>query len=439
MQHSSILICVDKTSTRLNYIIEIIFKQILGLNPLVTTSKDELKNNEKAKVYYGTENTFGNHLYIKAAKLLFETSLSTRPSYKTINNIPFLYPNELELIPADILAGSFYLLSRMEEYADQEKDEHARYKSSNSILAKMNALNIPLINVWVDLLASQLKIKFNGLKIKKPNFSFSPSYDIDMAWSFKNKGFSRNALGLIKDLSTGDRKNLAKRLRVLKNKEKDPFDNYNYLDKVNKGLKPIYFVLAGKHGKYDKNISVEHEQFQELIKKLELNAQIGIHPSYASNSKTAKIELEKYTLEKIIQKPIVKSRQHFLKLELPDTYRALIDAGIEHDYTMGYPDQIGFRAGICIPYYWYDLHTEQVTNLKIHPFQVMDVSLRNYLKLSPSIALEKAISIIDAIKTYGGDFVFIWHNSSLKEEWEGWQIVLEGMINYCKELIKKEA
>ena len=55
--------------------------------------------------------------------------------------------------------------------------------------------------------------------------------------------------------------------------------------------------------------------------------------------------------------------------------RILIDAGIAEDYSMGYPDEPGFRAGIARPYYFYDVAEDHQTNLKIFPFQVMDATL----------------------------------------------------------------
>ena len=124
------------------------------------------------------------------------------------------------------------------------------------------------------------------------------------------------------------------------------------------------------------------------------------------------------------------SRQHFLKLTFPNTYRHLIQVGIQSDYTMGYADNIGFRAGIATPFYWYDLENEAMTNLKIYPFQVMEVTLKEYLKLSPEEAIVYVKPLIEATKAVGGTFTTLWHNSTLSETegYEGWRRVYEAIL-----------
>ena len=97
---------------------------------------------------------------------------------------------------------------------------------------------------------------------------------------------------------------------------------------------------------------------------------------------------------------------------------------------MGYADDIGFRAGIATPFYWYDLENEQVTHLKIHPFQVMEVTLKEYLKLSPQEAFEQVKPLIAATKTVGGTFTTLWHNSTLSDKaFSEWRIVYEKIID----------
>ena len=98
---------------------------------------------------------------------------------------------------------------------------------------------------------------------------------------------------------------------------------------------------------------------------------------------------EKERLENITDKPLLRSRQHYIKLFLPSTYRFLLEIGITDDYSMGFTDEIGFRAGTSHSFQWYDLSNEIETQLKVHPFCVMDVTLKNYLKLTPQQAVEK--------------------------------------------------
>src|SRR5205814_2896242 len=114
----------------------------------------------------------------------------------------------------------------------------------------------------------------------------------------------------------------------------------------------------------DKNTPVESKKLQSLIKNLGDYAEVGIHPSYGSNSKEGQLKKEIDRLSKILHKDVHKGRQHFLKLSLPETYRNLIELDITEDYTMGYAFQPGFRASICMPFNFYDLDNEIETKLK---------------------------------------------------------------------------
>lgn len=77
---------------------------------------------------------------------------------------------------------------------------------------------------------------------------------------------------------------------------------------------------------------------------------------------------------KIAGKTITKSRQHFIKMDLPETYEQLLRNGITGDYSMGSGSINGFRASTASAFYWYNLKTETVTQLKIHPFCFMDAN-----------------------------------------------------------------
>jgi hypothetical protein len=112
---------------------------------------------------------------------------------------------------------------------------------------------------------------------------------------------------------------------------------------------------------------------------------------------------------------------------MPETYQSYVDAGIRYDYTMGYADEPGFRAGIARPFHFYDLLKEKRTALTVIPFQVMDGTLRQYLHLSPDAAMVVVRSLISATRRSGGLFVSVWHNTSLTETngWEGWRKVFE--------------
>jgi len=187
------------------------------------------------------------------------------------------------------------------------------------------------------------------------------------------------------------------------------------------------FFLLGDWGKYDKNINWKHKNLKQLIFDLKQSCSIGIHPSYGSYLNTEKVKMELNRLYTIGNTSTTKSRQHFLKLDVPQSYQLLESIGITDDYSMGFADAYGFRAGTSFSYPFFDLHSNTITKLMIHPITYMDGTLNQYLGLST----DESIKVIQCLKTevenVGGTFCPLWHNETIGEVgiWEGWRKVFE--------------
>jgi hypothetical protein len=233
---------------------------------------------------------------------------------------------------------------------------------------------------------------------------------------------------------------VAKRLSVLFSFKKDPYDTYDFIHNLvkNNNLNPIFFILINKKGKHDRSLSFKNKSFQWLIRSLSKWSEIGIHPSYNSDKNEKQLRNEVSRLKKIVEQDVVASRQHFLKITFPWTYRRLIENGIGTDYSMGFASRPGFRASICTPHYFYDLLENKTTLLKIVPFQVMDQTLLSYRNMTATDALRKIKTLITETAAVGGTFVSLWHNESLCDEgeWKGWKQVYIELTQLAVELSK---
>lgn len=302
--------------------------------------------------------------------------------------------------------------------------------ASESLAFQNKFIEIPVVNSWINKIAISIENHYPHFKFPEREFQYISTIDIDNAYAYKHKSFVRTTGALLKSIIKGN--DFLYRLKVLFGKEKDPYDTFEYLTEIHKkyNISPIYFFLLGNYGEHDKNISIKNKTFQTLIKSISNNNQIGIHPSYASNNITVKISQEKNRLQNISEQEITKSRQHYLKLNLPDTYRNLINNEIREDHTMGYAEHAGFRASICSPYFFYDLEKETETNLKIFPFAVMEATFQYYKKTTPEKALNHILNLMQKVKEVNGVFISVWHNESLSEEaiWKGWKVVYEKML-----------
>ncbi len=429
-----LLIYSHKNSKRLQYILKLIFTDLMGIDYIFTTSIEEFKNSDQPRLSY-TNNQIIDELYLSSKNLLFETDIRHQElQFIDYLNIPSPFPvyHEKSILPFDMFAASFLFISRYEEYLPHKKDHHKRFDAKESLAFQKGFLHKPVINIWAKELHRILKNRFPKLNEYKGKYKYTPTYDIDIAWSFKNKGLTRNLGGLFRDILHFNWKQVKLRILVLNDKVKDPYDTYHIQHRWTGKykLKPIYFILFGDLGPFDKSISNLNNNFQNLIKDLRDHARIGIHPSYASNDNNKLLKSEIDNLSETVHVDITRSRQHFLKLNLPSTYRNLLNLGIKHDYTMGFASQVGFRAGICNSFFFYDLDLETETKLRVHPFAVMDGTLRDYLKIDTDSAKNIISELLEAVKCVDGHFISLWHNESLNniEKWDGWLDVYEYLL-----------
>lgn len=344
--------------------------------------------------------------------------------------------------PFDILAASFFLLSRYEEYLPHVKDMYGRYAHENSLAFREGFLNIPLINIWLREFGRILQAKIPSFTIhhlpagrQGSPFTYIPTYDIDEAYSYKYKQWWRSAGAAMKDILSGKWNRFRERRRVLNREMPDPFDSYAWINDLHRpfNIHPRYFFLvAEKTKKYDRNILPSETALQTLIKDHAEKYAVGIHPSWHSGDDQSLVKKEIQTLEKISKQKITASRQHFIRFTLPQTYRQLIEAGIKEDFSMGYGSINGFRASVASPFYWYDLEKEEQTYLLLYPFCYMEANSFFEQKQTPQQALEEMIGYYQAVKSVNGTLITIWHNTFLgtDELYKGWREAYYQFFNH---------
>jgi len=419
-----LLIYTPRVTNRIKYTFNLIFKSILGIEYELTTDPDSFKLFEGAKISYSFKN-ITDELFFQSSSLLFDTGINKEALTVSLSK------NESDL-PTDPFALCFLLTTRYEEYLPFTGDRYGRFSATQSIAFKNNFLQKPVVNIWAKKIKQLISTHFPDFTFPEKKYSFTSTIDIDNAYAYLGKGFTRTIGGFARSLAKTDWADFLKRKNVLSEKEKDPYDTFDFQKEMHKryDLKPIYFFLLGDWAQNDKNLLHTNARMQSLIKNISKNTETGIHPSFASNEHPEKVKIEKERLEIIQHSHVTKSRQHFLKLRFPHTYRNLILVGITDDYTMGFADEIGFRAGICTSYKWYNLEKEEETDLSIHPFAVMDGTLNNYMKLSPEESIVKIQHVVNEVKNVNGEFISIWHNETLSDwrDWKGWKQVYEEMI-----------
>lgn len=327
----------------------------------------------------------------------------------------------------DLFSASFYMLSRYEEYLPFRKDTHGRFPVSESIAYKYSLTEEPLVELWALKLKENLIKKYPLMKFPNREFSYLPTIDIDVPWAYRNRSFWRTTGGFARSLIRGEMKDLVSRYRVLFRGHRDHYDTFELIDRIHNeyGLSACFFLSAGTYGKFDKSIPPGHPGYSGLIRRIACRSNWGIHPSYLSFNYPAMLCKEINELTAITGLRPLRSRQHYLRLSFPGTYRMLIEKGIQEDYTLGWAELPGFRAGTSTPFKFYDIEKEETSSLTIYPLHIMDGSLKDYLQLQPDDAADHALRIINKIKYVRGTLVTLWHNESFSEEgrWKNWKNV----------------
>ncbi|MFZ4772105.1 MAG: polysaccharide deacetylase family protein [Ferruginibacter sp.] len=430
-----LLIYSDTTNARLQYICDFVFAEQLGLTFTITIDSEYFMQYSGMKFNYSNQSFEGKAFQIRPVQLLFQDTIENQPiDCFDFNGQKAFYSIEQSDYSFDLLAASFYLLSRYEEYLPHEKDSYGRFSHLQSLAFREQFLQVPLINVWLSHFSTRLKSYFPAFNPRKPIFRLLPTYDIDIAFSYTHKGWIRNVGGFLKKPSL-------ERIKVLLGWQRDPFDSYEWLNNLHKAhqLEPIYFFLVSeKNGAYDKNILPHKTAMWKLVKKHAALYKIGLHPSWQSGDAIGLIKKERIHLEAMAEGssnfnslfPIHRSRQHYIRFKLPTGYQNLMEAGITDDYSMGYGSINGFRASVAASFYWYDLAKDQSTSLRIHPFCYMDANAYYEQKQSLKEAEKELQYYLRICQQYHGQLISIWHNNFLGNDknFKGWKELYQAFI-----------
>ncbi|MBI1343961.1 MAG: hypothetical protein GC171_13590 [Terrimonas sp.] len=427
------LLFTEQISPRLQYIAEFISQAYFGIPVRITTDISEYISADQLSVNYSNQQLKDEEFWVQPHSLLFEKGIGRqqvdcfdfagqKAFFRTGGDFPF-----------DIFASTFYLLSRYEEYLPHTKDIYGRFAHKNALAFKEGFLQIPLVNIWMEEFKNALRSSGLSWVDSPKTFRFIPTYDIDIAFAYQGKGFMKTAGGLFRSFLKADFPSFSERLRVVGRGVRDPYDSFDWMDALHDqfDLQPLYFFLVPeKKGKYDKNILPSNPRMRSLVRKIADKYAVGIHPSWKSGDDENLLKEEIDRLREMTGRDIDSCRFHYVRFNLPGSYRQLIREGIRNDHSMGYGSINGFRASVADPFYWYDLEKEEQTGLLVFPFCFMEAN--SYYEQQYSVP-ETGAEILHygkKVKSLNGMLITLWHNQFLgsSKEFSGLKEVYEGFI-----------
>lgn len=425
---NQLVLLVNQVSERLDYTLDFIFKQH-GLTICCTNDIKTFLEAEGDHLIYGA-NPIEGYSSIACSTLLCEESIR-----KDILIVKKEFFGEVILGIDDLVdpfAAIFYCLSRYEEYVNLKRDIHGRFRAKDAILVQLGLHKLQIVERWIDVLIKNYNPSQYDQLLENRKVVVIPSFDIDNTQAYLWKSGWRNIGSRLKDFIKQDKHRIVERKSVALGKLKDPYDTFQQITEIAERFPETrVFWLLGDYNTYDRNTNWKDPRLHRLIRNLNQRIHIGIHPSYASNNSERKLELEIQRLNQILGEETKESRQHFLKLNLPSTPRKLVRYGIKTDFSMGFADEIGFRAGTAHPFQYFDLTLNQKLEILTVPFFYMDGTFNDYLKTSPEAAIIEINALIHEIEKYGGAASFIWHNETIGDykRWQGWNKVFVHTLN----------
>lgn len=391
-----------------------VFTHMLQVEVKFSTKVEDFIAHNGPKITY-CKQPLQTEFHIKSHDLLFEQGFDDIDiKVQDWDDVPCFFPTgEKSALPFDVFAASFYLMSRYEEYVPHVKDEHGRFPAKESLAYKHHFLDIPVVDVWMKRFKQALLRRFPDATFPERKTNILSIIDVACAYTYKKKGFVRSLGGGLTDLLNLKFGRVLERGKVLSGLTPDPSDNFDKLTwlKNKYGIQTLFFFMVGDYGPFDKNISINNKSFRELMKSVADYHKVSLMASYESFKDVVKLREERKRLSEIINRPIGRVRLRLDRLDLPNSYKDLIDAEFTEDFTMGYPTHIGFRAGTCTPFKFYDLSLEMQTILKVNPICLQDAALK---KINNSAKAEAAfLAVFKRVKDVNGSFMAVFSNESM--------------------------
>ncbi len=388
---------------------------MLGISIRFTSKIEEFIAHDGLKLSYGKQ-ALGNELFIQNTGLLMEQGLSevdikVQPWGESFCFFPATEKSDL---PFDIFAASFYLLSRYEEYLPHVKDEYGRFPASESLAEQEGFLQKPVIDVWALKFHEILTQRFPALKRKNRRFDTLTIVAVEHVFSYKNKGFVRSLIGGLTDLLKLQFGKVLDRIQVLLGFKKDPFNIFGDLIELIKQyrLKMLFMFQLSDFSIYDRNINPNRMSHRSVIKYVADYTKVGLFLGHDALREISILKKEKRRLEDIVHSPLNAAINTKYNLTLPEHYNNLTELEIPEDYSMGYPESHGFRAGTCTPFLFYDINTELTTPLKVYPYAVHSNILE---KETPEKLKSEVAKMLQNVKAVEGTFIAIFKNHDFSD------------------------
>ena len=197
----------------------------------------------------------------------------------------------------------------------------------------------------------------------------------------------------------------------------DPYWNFDRIQELEErlGVRSTFFFLdeTGRprltswrsNVLYRGRYRVGDPAIARAIRELDAGGwEIGLHGSYRSYLDAGLLGAEKARLEEVLGHPVLGTRQHYLRLAVPETWRIQAALGLAYDSTLGFTDRAGWRWQMRRPFRPVDADSAGPALPLQIPMTAMDGTL-----LAFADPWARARELIGEAEESGGCLVLNWH------------------------------
>ncbi|GHC49200.1 DUF7033 domain-containing protein [Ulvibacter litoralis] len=405
-----LLIYTQKITPRITYAFRHICTRILGIEIGFTSVIEELISHSGPKLSYGKQ-AMGNELFLQSEGLLtqqgFESIDITVKDWEDTKC--FFSTSGHCALPFDIFAASFYLMSRYEEYLPHVKDEIGRYPVTESLAYQEGFLKQPVVDVWAYKFKEVLHTAFPDLEFPLKKTKVHTIVEASQPFAYIQRGFLRTLLGYASDVSKLKFRAVIERTRVIMRLRKDPYHSFKWI--VNKSKKSksklTVFFLLGDSLTFKESMNTHRLAFKMLVKYVADYNETGLIFSFEALKEYEILKKEKKRMEEITNRSVLSTMNARFLVSLPEIYRNLVELEVAKDYTMVYENEVGFRAGTCTPFLFYDLDSEIKTPLIIQPLAMTTTAFE---KKYESDIKKTIANVFRSVEKVNGTFTMLFTN-----------------------------
>lgn len=302
----------------------------------------------------------------------------------------------------DELADAFFHLARVEEWSGV-RDERDRFPASASCL---DPLDPPLERL-------RRELGHEPPRYGDARFAVALTHDVDVPWRWTRIGI-RGAAARLRHGALHEAGALA-RVPLHKLRGTDPnwrFAEIAAEERAHGARGSTFYVMAGHGHRADGAAPESYERLRPKLVEtlLESGSEVGLHGSYLAAEDLGRLAAEKEKLDALAG-AVEGHRYHYLRVDPHRNLVPLAGLGFRYDTTLGFPDALGFRAGIAHPFHPWDFEKEEPAQIVEVPLAAMDATLaeKRYAGLSAAQAKPQLMALLDRAAEHGGGFSILWH------------------------------